>query len=76
MLSKFTPFPTPVYNVWTNSCKDDYRDALVAARKSEKRHPCALTTMIIECSYHGWKKFKDAMIIEEKDKSAPSGKTC
>ena len=77
MLSKFTPFPTPVYNVWTNSCKDDYMDALVAARKSKERHPCALTTMIIESSYQGWKKFKDAM--EEKthwNKSAPSGKTC
>lgn len=68
MLSKFTRFPTPMYNVWTNSCKENYKDALVAARKSDDRHPCALTTMIIECSYQGWKKFKDA--IEKKDTSA------
>lgn len=64
MLSKVTPFPTPVFNVFTNSSKDDYKDALVAARKSKERHPCALTTMIIECSYQGWKKFKEA--IEKK----------
>ena len=23
-LSSFSPFPTPVYNVWTSSSKDDY----------------------------------------------------
>ena len=68
MLSKFTPFPKPMYNVWTNSCKEDYKDALVAARKSDDRQPCALTTMMIECSYQGWIKFKDA--IEKKDTSA------
>lgn len=56
MLSIFTPFPTPVYNVWTDSCKDDYKQALVDARE-HGRFPKALTTMIIECSYHGWGKF-------------------
>ena len=60
MLSIFTPFPTPVYNVWTDSSKDDYKQALVDARK-DKRHPTALTTMIIECSYHGWSKFFEAL---------------
>lgn len=65
MLSKFTPFPTPVYNVWTDSCKDDYKDAVVDARKSCDRYPCALTTMIIECSYHGWKKFKEALDVKK-----------
>ena len=56
-LSKLNPFPTPVYNVWTESCKNDYRQALVDTRKSEGRQPTALTTMIIECSYYGWGKF-------------------
>ena len=56
-LSKLNPFPTPIYNVWTNSCKEDYIEALVEARKSPDRQPCALTTMIIECSYYGWEKF-------------------
>ena len=57
VLSVFTPFPTPIYNVWTQSKKDDYRQALVDARESKTRHPCALASMIIECSYHGWKNF-------------------
>ena len=57
LLSFFSPFPTPIYNVWTQSSKDDYMNALVDARKSRKRHPCALASMIIECSYHGWKNF-------------------
>lgn len=60
-LSKLNPFPTPVYNVWTESCKDDYRQALVDTRKSEGRQPAALTTMIIECSYYGWGKFFEAL---------------
>ena len=57
VLSVFTPFPTPIYNVWTQSKKNDYRQALVDARDSKTRHPCALATMIIQCSYHGWKNF-------------------
>ena len=55
-LSKLNPFPTPIYNVWTDSSKGDYIQALVEARMSPGRHPCALTTMIIECSYYGWEK--------------------
>ena len=57
LLSFFTPFPTPIYNVWTQSKKDDYIQALVDARKSHTRHPRVLASMIIECSYHGWKNF-------------------
>ena len=60
MLSKFTPFPTPVYNVWTDSCKDDYMRGLIDARKNKER-PTALTTMIIESNYHGWRKFFEAL---------------
>ena len=56
-LSKLNPFATPIYNVWTDSSKGDYIEALVEARKSLGRHPRALTTMIIECSYYGWEKF-------------------
>ncbi|XP_073231921.1 uncharacterized protein [Porites lutea] len=64
LLSKFSPFPTPVYNVWTDSTKDDYLEALVRTRKTVERHPTALTTMIIECSYYGWRKFFER--LEEK----------
>jgi len=66
LLSKFTPFPTPVYNVWTDSSKTDYYEALVDARKCKDlpkicRQPTILTTMIIECSYYGWRKFFEAL---------------
>ena len=60
-LSKLNPFPTPVYNVWTESCKDDYRQALVDTRKNKGRQPTTLTTMIIECCYYGWRKFFEAL---------------
>ena len=57
VLSSVTPFPTPIYNGWSESKKDDYYQALVDARESTTRHPKSLTTMIIESNYHGWKKF-------------------
>ena len=57
LLSFFTPFPTPIYNVSTQSKWEDYLQALVDARNSNTRHPRALASMIIECSYHGWKNF-------------------
>ena len=60
-LSKLNPFPTPVFNVWTQSCKNDYRQALVDTRESKGRQPTALTTMIIECCYYGWGKFFEAL---------------
>jgi len=65
-LSKFTPFPTPVYNVWTESSKTDYYQALVDTRQQKDlqilcRKPTTLTTMIIECSYYGWGKFFEAL---------------
>ena len=56
-LSSMTPFPTPIYNVWSESKKDDYIESLVDARKSKNKQPTSLTTMIIECNYHGWKRF-------------------
>lgn len=57
VLSSMTPFPTPIYNVWTQPKKEDYMRALVETRKSKTRHPTSLTTMIIECNYYGWKEF-------------------
>ena len=44
--------------------KYDYQKALYDTRKTVERHPTALTTMIIECSYHGWKNFFQR--LEEK----------
>ena len=74
MLSVFTPFPTPVYNVWTDSCKDDYMQALVDARENG-RQPEALTTMIIECSYHGWRKFLKTLDDRQKEEKKNSVKS-
>lgn len=68
-LSKLNPFPTPIYNVWTDSSKHDYIEALVEARKSPGRHPCALTTMMIECSYYGWESFFKALDVEVKSRT-------
>ena len=68
-LSRLNPFPTPIYNVWTDSSKHDYIEALVEARKSPGRHPCALTTMMIECSYYGWKSFFEALDEEVKSRT-------
>ena len=57
VLSTCTPFATPIYNVWSPSCKGDFKNALIAARESADRHPCSLTTMIIECNLYAWKHF-------------------
>ncbi|XP_033641541.1 uncharacterized protein LOC117301629 [Asterias rubens] len=57
VLSTCTPFPSPIYNSYSKSSRDDYVGALVEARKSEDRHPRSLTTMIIECNYTTWEKF-------------------
>ncbi|XP_028403024.1 uncharacterized protein LOC114525795 isoform X2 [Dendronephthya gigantea] len=56
-LSSMTPFPTQVYDVWSESKKEEYLDALVATRKSETRHPASLTSMLIERNYYEWKNF-------------------
>jgi fido (protein-threonine AMPylation protein) len=56
-LSSMTPFPTPIYNVWSKSKKCDYYDALVNAREVQARRPTSLTTMIIENNYFGWQEF-------------------
>lgn len=74
-LSKLNPFPTPIYNVWTDSSKHDYIEALVEARKSPDRHPCALTTMMIECSYYGWESFFKALNEEAKSRACGKAST-
>ena len=56
-MSVCSPFPTPIYNIWSESSKKYYINALVDTRNSSDRHPKALTTMIIECSWYGWKEY-------------------
>lgn len=63
VLGSMTPFPTPIYNVWSKSRKGDYIEALVETRKSNNRHPCALTSMMIECNWFAWRKFYEQLEI-------------
>ncbi|XP_031549884.1 uncharacterized protein LOC116287353 [Actinia tenebrosa] len=58
VLSTCTPFPSPIYNMYSDSSKNDFENALVDARKSETRHPCELTTMIIESNWESWKNLE------------------
>lgn len=66
VLSTCTPFPSPIYNMHSDSSKNDFENALVDARKSETRHPCALTTMIIESNWASWKKLEQNCSISSK----------
>ncbi|XP_071806566.1 uncharacterized protein [Asterias amurensis] len=56
VLSTRTPFPSSIHNIFSESCLDDFKEALVDARNSKDRHPCSLTTMIIESNYCAWKE--------------------
>ena len=63
VLDSMSPFPTPIYNVWSKSHKGDYVQALVETRMSDNRHPCALTSMMIECNWFEWRKFYEKLKI-------------
>ena len=65
ILSVMTPFPTPIYNIWSSSRKEDYKQALVDARKSASRHPSSLATMIIECNRSGWQEFLKKLGVKD-----------
>ena len=57
-LSFATPFPSSVYNLWSDiTSKDAYIEALVKTRKTSERHPHLLAAMIAECNWYGWQKF-------------------
>lgn len=59
VLSTCTPFPSPIYNMYSESSKNDFVNALVDTRKSETKHPCKLTTMIIESNWASWKNLEE-----------------
>lgn len=63
-LAVITPFPTPIYDVYASSTKDDYIDALVKARAREPSHPVELAALIVESNCKAWEKFIEVM--EEK----------
>ncbi len=70
VLSTCTPFPSPIHNVFSDSCLDDFKQALVDARQSKDRHPCSLTTMIIECNFYAWKEFMKEIQLYSPTKTA------
>jgi fido (protein-threonine AMPylation protein) len=64
VLSTCTPFPSPIYNMHSDSSQKDFIDALVNATRSESRHPCELTTMIIESNWASWQNLKKELSCE------------
>jgi len=56
ILSTFSPFPTPLFNLFSESSKGDFTEALRAARN---KPPSDLTTMMIECNLFCWRKLAD-----------------
>ncbi|XP_046553906.1 uncharacterized protein LOC124263356 [Haliotis rubra] len=84
-----TPFPSPVYNVYSPSEKSDYIDGIVSARKRNPQYPKELTTLIIESNWFAWKAIlssdcKDADHEDEplakrtacEDEPIPAGIEC
>ncbi|KAK7462492.1 hypothetical protein BaRGS_00038461 [Batillaria attramentaria] len=66
-LAVFTPFPTPIYNVYSTSTKEDYINAIVETRKSKPQHPVQLATLIIDSNCKAWEKFIQRMREELSD---------
>lgn len=58
VLSALCPFPSPMYNMYSESSIQDFEQILVATRQSADRKPVGLTTMIIESNWATWKKLK------------------
>ena len=56
-LGVMTPFDTPIYNIYSNSRREDYIDAIISDRESEGKHPKYICALIIESNWHAWKNF-------------------
>lgn len=61
ILSTYAPFPSPIYNMYSESSKMDFEQTLVETRKSPSRQPQGLATMIIESNWAMWKKLKEVL---------------
>ena len=61
ILSTFAPFPSPIYNMYSESSRMDFERTLVETRKSPSRQPQGLATMIIESNWAMWKKLKEVL---------------
>ena len=61
ILSTYCPFPSPIYNMYSESSKMDFEQTLVETRKSRSRQPQGLATMIIESNWAMWKKLQEVL---------------
>lgn len=59
VLFSLCPFPSPIYNMYSESSMQDFVKTLVDARSSKDRKPRGLTTMIIESNWATWKKLDE-----------------
>ena len=59
-----TPFPSPIYNIFSETKKDDYVEAIIRARTSPDKHPDHLAALMIECNWAAWKKFLEEVGIK------------
>lgn len=60
-LQSVTPFPTPVYSVFSDKVQEDYIDAIVTARNSDDRYPVDLTCILVESSWKTWHVFMERL---------------
>ncbi len=56
VLSSISPFPTPLFNIFSESSKNDFTRAMIQERSD---YPTLLTTMMIECSLYSWRECKN-----------------
>ncbi|XP_023232963.1 uncharacterized protein LOC111632694 [Centruroides sculpturatus] len=53
-LSTMTPFPSPIYNVYTPSMHEDFLNSIITCRNSNDKKPRDLCALIIEANYASW----------------------
>lgn len=63
-LSLTTPFPTPMFGLFSPSTREEYVNALIEARENNNI-PSTLTALVIESSYYAWKKFTEVVEMAE-----------
>lgn len=59
-LSLLTPFPTPMFGIFSSSTREEYVLAFIEAHENNYS-PSTLTALIIKSSYYAWKSFTDAV---------------
>ena len=52
-----TPFPSSIYNIFSETEKGDYVEAIIRARTSPDKHPDHLAALMIESNWKAWRQF-------------------